>query len=531
MISTARRFIAAAAIIVAFATVAGAALIDVDEADDVCAPTDDPCTVFDRVVTVDGAVLDFGLRTVRVIGNGGFDIGGGELTVRCGEFEGLGKNLVNGKVDAGESAGSFTLEARGFCADDATLPCLNDVHCVTGTCTVGGAPVLIGGAIDLRGDEAELGIRARGDVVIDGEIDATDAEGGGEVFIDVLGGSITVNEPIRNDAGLYTCSIFMTTDISLDNNRRAVGASDIVINAPVTARAGDGGGSIWLLSAGDIVINDRIDASATGSPDGGYGGYVTLTAAGNVTVASRARVVANGAGSGDNADDGGYIEMQADGVVTVREKALIRARSGNGDADGGQLSLEAAVGVDLNATLDVAGRGKLASGGEAFIYSEGFVNLRGRTRFRGSGAAQGGDFLVQVSGPSIIAGRYQITSKDGRRGRFQVDSDGDVEFRGKLKLSGSSEFIPPSASPPLDIVGCNVTLLDGSRLQADVDSGTSRIAAREQLTIEAGSKMLADSSTGTNELAYRDAGQVPIVDGSISPAPVIVLDPTLVACP
>ena len=41
---------------------AAAVITNVDEADDVCAPTADPCNITERIETVPGAVLDFGTR-------------------------------------------------------------------------------------------------------------------------------------------------------------------------------------------------------------------------------------------------------------------------------------------------------------------------------------------------------------------------------------------------------------------------------------------------------------------------------------
>ena len=73
------------------ATATPAAITDVTSADDVCPEDADPCVIKERVV-VDRAILDFGDRTVRLEGKGGFNVAS-SLTIRCRRFDAMDEAL------------------------------------------------------------------------------------------------------------------------------------------------------------------------------------------------------------------------------------------------------------------------------------------------------------------------------------------------------------------------------------------------------------------------------------------------------
>ena len=80
----------------------------VDAATDVCAAATNPCVISNTVVVDDGAVLDFGTRTLEVQGTGQIDIGAGAASIKCGKF------LVN----TGTNLGLKVRGASGFGTTD-----------------------------------------------------------------------------------------------------------------------------------------------------------------------------------------------------------------------------------------------------------------------------------------------------------------------------------------------------------------------------------------------------------------------------
>ena len=80
-------------------------------ADEICAPTDDPCVISCSISVNSGAYLDFGLRSVEIVSNGQLDLGNGEATLLCGSFSAEGATSPGIKA-RGPSGARYALEPR-----------------------------------------------------------------------------------------------------------------------------------------------------------------------------------------------------------------------------------------------------------------------------------------------------------------------------------------------------------------------------------------------------------------------------------
>src|SRR5205085_2886220 len=82
----------------------------------------------------------------------------------------------------------------------------------------------------------------------------------------------------------------------------------------------------------------------------------------------------------------------------------------------------------------------------------------------------------------------------------------------------------------LEVDGCRVTLTATGQLDNNVTSGDNRLVARESMKLLAGSQMTTGAS-GSNKLIYRSAAKPPIVQGTVTPSPILQVLPSLVGCP
>ena len=122
---------------------ARAVIINVDAASDLCSPTANPCSITQTVKTVPGAVLDFGLREVRITGSGLIDAGTGDLTLLCGKLlaqkSGNAIQMKGTAVSGGSGGGFGRFVARRGCSANRTLPCVRDAECAAASA---GRPML-----------------------------------------------------------------------------------------------------------------------------------------------------------------------------------------------------------------------------------------------------------------------------------------------------------------------------------------------------------------------------------------------------
>jgi hypothetical protein len=64
-----------------------AVISNVGQASDICAVDADPCVIDQQVKILDGAILDFGPRRIRIDLGGYLDSGAGSVTLLCGGLE------------------------------------------------------------------------------------------------------------------------------------------------------------------------------------------------------------------------------------------------------------------------------------------------------------------------------------------------------------------------------------------------------------------------------------------------------------
>src|SRR5688572_6039792 len=300
-------------------------------ADDVCAPSADPCIVPQRttIPVSDGSVLDFGSRALVLGGRGAtLNAGGGSMAIVAGSV------TLNPGSALLSSGGAIAVTASGAVSvlRASDLQARIDVGAFIGPGAVpldAGGDVLVQGLVTAQGAGAEGGdgslvILAAGDVALPGEINVaggTDSNGG-EILIDAAG-DVRLGGVVDLTGGIGGGGLLVVADGSITTAAFASGR----IDARADGSEGDGGFVDLTSSGGDVVIGLPILATATSGIDfGGTGGDVMIEAtAGSVVLGSQIDL------SGAVPDgDGGDLDVIAGFDVTQTGAIATRGRDQTG---------------------------------------------------------------------------------------------------------------------------------------------------------------------------------------------------------
>ncbi len=390
---------------------------------------------------------------------------------------------------------------------------------LAGTWNVDAATVLAGdltiqsGAKILGSNLGDLVIQVRasaihsGSVRIEGKILHNDPNGGGGVYV-LADGPIEVLGSGKVEASSTTAASD-GGDVELNSG------ADITIGGAITSVAASGGGQgsggyIDLIAGGSLVIDKKIDATG-GEFDGGvvtlstasgsitingkldlsasadgYGGDLTVEAAQDLDI--NATILADG-GLGTLAyggGDGGMLDFTAGSWITIN--ADISAQGGR-DGFGGDLSFDADLGIhQISGSLQVQDVHNSGSGGTITCFSMGPVTMEGLVDLRGEGS-QGFGGMFDVDGRSIQqTGDVRAFAWEG--GTILLASDETIEIGGDLRVDGQGS----------DGIGGEIWMQSGQgdltftgpTLNAD---GAGSAGVGGKITLISGRDLLPDAAT------------------------------------
>jgi hypothetical protein len=311
------------------------------------------------------------------------------------------------------------------------------------------------------------------------------------------GASYALGGRLRIEAG---GSVSVTNDVFLSAAGLVSAGGDLIITAVgdinLVPRTGDltgaaDGGIVSLRStSGSIIAGGSVDVSGRRTR-GASGGYLDLDAAGDVVLGGE--IVARG--NPTAAGNGGHVTAIAGSRLTIVEGAQIDLRGGNRGRSG---TMTARTGGD-------------------FLQDEGtWLRLGGVP----AGFA-GGSLDLRVGGDARLA---KIDLDAVRGGRLTASAEGDLRVIGRI-AAGST--LATGVGGSVSLRGCDLTVENGGEIDSlgreASTRGTNSLAAGGTLVVEG--RLLASQS---NELRYKIS--TPVVSGMISPAPNVVLDPTLPDC-
>jgi hypothetical protein len=514
--------------------------------------TADPLTITAAHQIADGAALDFGARHVILAQGGSLQLQGAatitcaKLTIQTGAgIYGYGDSVTATATAAGAHDGSIGVAGLvDFPEGDVQL-------------TASGGVVVSGqirawsfGSPDCTDYGGEVHVHAGGDVSVTGLIDVSASHAG---WIDVAstGGATIVSGTLRATTGgacgfaeLYSQSGTIDVSAATTTQLTTTGLID------VTADSYGAAGAVHL--AGDDV---QIDGSILGQLYYlSWGGYLTVTADDDLNLAGYVDYT-----GGSDTNSPPYVTLTSGGDASI--SGFLYA-SGNYFGGGGQITARIGgaltVPGEINASLTWPFEScliDLESVGAATI-SGSLTAIAKNTHIRVK--STGGD--VAVSGlVTTYGGGYAIigNNEDG----VELSAAGDLTVSGSV-VSGGNQIAHSADVVHRLTAGRTLTLQSGALVQTDVSSGNCGLCEGRivldacRLVVQSGAQIVTGGSTcgGRIEATAGDvlnvAGVVnasgvggavtlttrlaapfsPLITGSATPAPAIVLDAELPPC-
>ena len=412
-----------------------------------------------------------------------------------------------------------------WCNRDPSRACVGDDDCDLGLCSVGTGSIDLAAPVDGFGDEpAWLNLRAADDVNIGATINLSskhDISDGGDLDVVAYQGSITVTAKINVMALAANGGGFVDL----------LAKGDVTIDGPIDANGGQyGGGDIYVTAGGDVVITEDLLANSTVGGD--WGGDIGVRSGGSIwlgggTSGRRTRIETSGS-SGPEPEasgGGGYQMFEAVGDVFVGEFVGLESNGAAPYGSGGEIDL-----IAENGSLVLSGW--VQSKPKSSDAESGGVYLLGGSSATVESSAKidllGGGYLEvrSPSGPVRLDGRVDATpySADDTAGGMRVFSAANADIGATLTIGKGHEGL-------VQVQACRVRVLADAVIRNSTDNGANRLTARETLAVDAGAEIKASGEEAANVFTFRDPDSPPSILGTVDPDPILVLDEDIAPCP
>lgn len=504
-------------------------------ADDVCAPSENPCVITETVLLQQNATLDFGTRDVVVNTGGVLEFGANSAVVLCGNFTmSVGTTIgIDANAGGGGSVigGSVRIAARRACSANPTVPCLRDFTCTSlslGTCSVGTGNMVVNGRLVGSAElAASVDLAAAGDLSIlqPINIDGTTLDSdGGDVELEAVAGTLAINAKISATGGGFSAGGTVTG---------AAGA-DILVSDVIDLDGGESDGGALALSADrDVFVSADLQLSSKNLD--GFGGTLEIDAGRDLVIvggsaANRLVVAANGNASSEaSGGDGGTQDYTAGRDITIGPFVRLESNGARPDGFGEDITADAGGSITIDGVVQTKARGGQGGGGIIEIAFDGNLDVGATALFDATGSESGAGAVEILGGGDLTyAGSTDVTATNGgTAGEFFVSVGRDIEISGSVLSNGGDALVGGNVL----LSGCFVDLIVGANIDNRADFSTNTLIARTQASVRAGASLSAGGSNASNTVRYRNANIPPLLSGIVSPSPVLELDETLPSCP
>jgi filamentous hemagglutinin family protein len=317
---------------------------------------------------------------------------------------------------------------------------------------------------------------------------------GGDVVIQtqrfeaVDGGRVTASTDGTRNAGVVRITASQVLVAGTDATPERIPS---VVQSRSNAEGADGGdgGAIEITAAGDVIVSD-LGELASSTVAGGDAGTIDVTAGGSLRLEREASVVA--LTEGGSTGDGGSVRLTAGEGVFISGQSLVATESlGTGLA--GDIAIEAGPRLEVSnssITTDASG----SSGGRITIVADEIVWLKNSllTTSVAKGAGGGGDISIDPQFVVLDQSSILARSTDGQGGTITIVTG--AFFRtpdSELSVKGSVDGTIVIDAPDTDVTS-GITTLPSDVLDATALMRTACSAA----TAEAGSFVVSGRHPG-----------------------------------
>jgi cysteine-rich repeat protein len=461
------------------------------------------------------------LRTTRTCqSDADCNIGVCNSIKRCSNSTAI-RCATNADCDYGTCPAQLTCTGRG----DSPVSCSTNGDCAFGTCSIGTASVLLDGPVAGSSDSpASFLVRAADNISVYKPINlngTTVDSDGGSLTLSARGGTVTLAGKVNATGGGFSGGG------SVEINSGA----DIVLQDDIDVNGGDfDGGSVDLTADRDLLIGRSLLANSNSGA--GFGGDLLMEAGRDVSftgvsASNKSTIEMNGhTDISNSAGDGGALEIMAGRNLTFDANTRVIGNGSAPDGSGSDVLLEVGANAAMHGDVVVKSVGIDGSGGYITVYVEGSTDMGTTSNFDATGGSGGGGFVEidSASGDLAFDGTCSVNGgTGGSGGGAYLSARQAANVAGDLTASGTN-------GGDLTIDACRVTLESGAGMTSSGAGGTNTLVSHDTTHVLAGSAMSADAS-GLNRLRYRNPARPPVVQGSISPSPTLMVDPNLSACP
>lgn len=298
-----------------------------------------------------------------------------------------------------------------------------------------------------------------------------------------LGGRALIVDRVFEIVATGVLKVTNAGDITITDTGALKSRGDYVTNP--TAH----GGTILLTSSGAVSLDGDLDVG--GDPSG----MIEVRASGNVTLESGSSIRGVGSSQDDTADGGTLTILSTSGSITIDGSIVL---TGESDAQGGDIALQAARDIQVNTAMDASGGD--GGGGSIDITAGDDIDIARHLQVDSrNGGGTGGDVTLAAGedslGGSAAGGSLTIDDATMEVGGSSGDSSGGdggtfvASSHGAL-LVGPDALIRVNAGTSLDGSGGAIDLSSGDENRDAVGTTDG------DLTIYGSLKAVSGSSGG-----------------------------------
>jgi cysteine-rich repeat protein len=226
--------------------------------------------------------------------------------------------------------------------------------------------------------------------------------------------------------------------------------------------------------------------------------------------------------------DGGSQDYFAGRDIVMSQDVTMEANGAQPDGYGEAISLLADAAISIDGDIRAKSSGVFGGGGSIELTADGPIYVGPTSSMDVTGiSGGGGDIDVIGESSTELRGTVDVSaSGGGYGGAIYVTTRTGLDISGSLVTNGTESN---GSNGSLDVEGCDVTVTGTGVLDNGGELGDNLVTAGRDITIATGGQILATLS-GTNTFIHRDAANPPVINGTVTPAPTIIVSPGLSTC-